>query len=105
MIVSLQQAAAVKLVTAFTGMEMDPSSTDFCDAIGELANMIAGSAKKDLQLLASITVPTVILGNGHKVARLSGVPCIVIPCHTPAGDFAVEVNIKPVNNADGSTPT
>ena len=34
---------------------------------------------------------------GHQIARLSDVPCIVIPCVTPAGDFAVEVNVKQVN--------
>jgi CheY-specific phosphatase CheX len=56
--------------------------------------MIAGSAKKDLGAVASITVPSVIIGAGHVIARLSDVPCIVIPCGTPVGEFAVEVNIS-----------
>lgn len=95
-VVSFQLQTARKLVASFVGFDLDPGSADFADAVGELANMIAGSAKKDLDgLTANITVPTVIIGAGHKVARLNGVPCVVIPCKTPVGDFAVEVNIKP----------
>jgi chemotaxis protein CheX len=95
-VVSFQMKTAQKLVSSFVGCDLDPATPDFADAIGELANMIAGSAKKDLTgLTANISVPTVIIGTGHKVARLNGVPCIVIPCKTPVGDFAVEVNIKP----------
>ena len=93
-VVSFQQACALKLVQSFAGAEMPINSPDFCDAIGELANMIAGAAKKDLGLEASITCPSVIIGAGHVVKRLSDVPCVVIPVKTPVGDFAVEVNIK-----------
>jgi chemotaxis protein CheX len=98
-VVSFQKEAAVKLASAFAGVEIDPDSPDFADAIGELANMIAGSAKKDLGATASITVPSVIIGPNHTIARLSGVPCLVIPCSTPVGDFAVEINIKQVTPA------
>lgn len=93
-VVSFQKNAAVKLASAFAGMDIDPNTPDFADAVGELANMIAGNAKKDLGSVASISVPSVIIGAGHVVARLSDVPCVVIPCSTPVGDFAVEVNIK-----------
>jgi chemotaxis protein CheX len=94
MVVSFQTDAAVKLVARFAGSEFPPESPDFADAIGELANMIAGSAKKDLGAIASISTPNVIIGHGHIIARLADVPCVVIPCHTVAGDFAVEISIK-----------
>jgi chemotaxis protein CheX len=93
-VVSFQKEAAVRLVCALAGMEIEFGTPDFTDAIGELTNMIAGSAKKDLGAPANISIPSVILGSGHIIARLSDVPCVVIPCHTPVGDFAVEVNIK-----------
>ncbi len=93
-VVSFQTEAAVQIVSAFAGMPIDPNSPDFADAVCELANMIAGSAKKDLGCNASITVPSVVIGRGHSIARLSDVPCLVVPCKTPVGDFAVEVNIK-----------
>ena len=94
-VVSFQLESATKLVNSLMGMEIDPTSPDFADAIGEVANMIAGSAKKDLGAVANIAVPTVVIGKGHIIGRLSGVPCVVIPCKTSVGEFAVEVNIKP----------
>lgn len=96
-VVSFQQETAMKLVEALLGSPVDPTSSDFADAVGEMANMIAGSAKKDLGLVANIAVPTVIIGKDHMIGRLSGVPCVVIPCESAFGSFAVEVNIKPNN--------
>ena len=93
-VVSFQKLAAVKLVAAFAGMEMDPAGPDFSDAIGELTNMIAGGAKTDLGANASISCPSVIIGTGHTIARLRDVPCLLVPCETPFGPFALEVSIK-----------
>lgn len=97
-VVSFQQAAAVAMVSSFAGIEIDPNTPDFADAVCELANMIAGGAKKELGHNASITVPSVIIGTGHQVARLSDVPCLVVPCKTEVGELAVEVNIKVAGN-------
>jgi len=93
-VVSFRRETAIKMVTAFAGEVVEPDTSDFSDAIGELANMIAGAAKKDLGAVASISVPTVILGKGHIVTRPSDIPCMVIPCSTEAGEFAVEISIK-----------
>jgi chemotaxis protein CheX len=93
-VVSFPMATAVKTVASFAGMEMAPDSTDFADAVGELANMIAGGAKKELGVDASITCPSVIIGAGHSIARLRDVPCLAIPCDTRFGSFVIEVSIK-----------
>src|SRR3954452_2503659 len=61
---SFENAVALKIVAAFAGAELEISSPDFADAVGELANMVAGAAKKDFSSQANITVPTVILGKG-----------------------------------------
>lgn len=95
-VVSFQKEAAAKLVEAFAGVPLELNTADFADAVGELANMIAGSAKKDLGVNASITVPSVVVGPQHSIARLKDVPCLVVPCKTPMGDFAVEISIKQV---------
>jgi chemotaxis protein CheX len=94
-VVSFATDTAKKLVASFVGSDIETSSPDFADALGELTNMIAGGAKKDLGLIANISVPVVVMGHGHTIARLSGVPSVLIPFSTPHGDFAVEVNIKP----------
>lgn len=99
MVLTFQTETARRVVAAFANAPLEPGSPDFADAIGELANMVAGAAKKDLGLPASISVPTVIVGTGHTVARLSDVPCVVIPCSTASGEFSIEVNIKPAKAA------
>lgn len=98
-VVSFSDAAAEKLVEAFAGVAMKRTDPDFADAVGELANMIAGSAKKSLGGLASISVPSVVIGSGYTIAITHSVPCLVIPCGSPFGDFSVEVSIK-VNPAN-----
>ena len=93
-VVSFEKHAASALVNAFAGSTIDPNGDDFPDAVGELANMIAGTAKRDLGITASISTPNVIIGSNHRIARLSDVPCLVIPCKTAVGEFAVEICIK-----------
>jgi chemotaxis protein CheX len=96
-VVSFSDAAAEKLVEAFAGMPLTRSSPDFADAVGELANMIAGGAKPHLGALASISTPNVIIGSGYTVASPTSTPCLVIPCSSPFGDFCLEVSINPRN--------
>lgn len=86
--------AAAGIVKAFTGSPVDTEGPDFSDAIGELANMVAGAAKTSMGQNANISTPTVVRGKGHTIARLSDVPSIIIPCGTEVGDFAIEVNVK-----------
>jgi len=96
-VVSFPKAVAVKAVAAaFGGIEVAPDSPDFADGVGEITNMIAGGAKKDLGVNASISCPSVIIGAGHIVARLRDVPCLSIPCESALGAFVVEVSIKEV---------
>ena len=93
-VVSFSDAAAINLVEAFAGSRMDRTDPDFADAIGELANMIAGSAKQRLGGAASISVPSVVIGKGYSIASMRTIPCLVIPCKSAKGDFAIEVCIK-----------
>lgn len=102
MVLSFKMEAATKIVAGLIGSEVPPTSPDFADAVGELANVIAGSAKKNLGG-TNISIPNVVIGVGHIIARMQDVPCIVIPCETRNGPFAVEVNIKPVHLAPKPT--
>jgi chemotaxis protein CheX len=95
-VVSFTQDVAVKLVAAFVGCDIPADTADFSDAIGELTNLIVGAAKTGLGANATISVPSVVMGRGHIVARPSDIPCVVVPCKTGAGEFAVEVSIKTV---------
>ena len=105
---------ACKLASAFSGEEMSEGHPDFADAIGELANMVAGGAKAQFGGLAvTISLPSVIIGNPHKVI-VTGLspdtPRLIIPCHTELGEFHVEVAMvigkrpgQPQTNAASAT--
>lgn len=93
-IVSFPKKAAMKFIEAFAGSPVVVDSPDFIDALGELTNMIAGGAKKDLGTAANISVPTVIIGSGHIVAGPSNVPCLCVPCTTTLGEFEINICVK-----------
>ncbi len=89
------QDVACKLASAFAGEEMTIEHPDFEDAIGELANMVAGSAKAEFQdLCVNISLPSVAVGEHHAVHVSALGPetsRLVIPCQTDRGSFHVEV--------------
>ena len=67
----------------------------FADAIGELANMVAGSAKRDLcGIRCGISLPTVVIGREHIFPHSRKAPRLVVPCKTVLGDFFLEVALR-----------
>lgn len=94
-VLSFPKETASKLITAFCGMEFPTDSPDFADAVGELVNMVSGSAKgmfvdKDV----SISCPSVVIGPGHQINSRSDTPCVTIPCSTSEGDLAIEIAVR-----------
>lgn len=87
--------AASKIATAFAGVPITPEHRDFADAIGELANMVAGNAKKEFGegLSISISLPNVIVGSHHAISPSKSHSIIIVPCETDMGSFNVEVSM------------
>lgn len=86
---------ASKLATAFAGVAISPDHEDFPDALGELANMVAGGAKAYFEGIAiSISLPSIVMGARHRVSASRTAPRIVVPCHTEVGDFIVEIGME-----------
>lgn len=84
-----------KIINAFTNDEIEFGSEDFVDAIGELANMVTGSAKAQFPNEGtSISCPSVVIGAQHFMARLSDALMIGIPCECKHGTFILNVTIK-----------
>lgn len=93
-VISLSQAVAFQLVEALIGEPVSELDEVCTDAIGEIANMIAGNAKTDFPSNNnSISVPSVVVGK-HKVSYPSGIPIINIPCTTDKGEMIIEVALK-----------
>ncbi len=94
-VLSMPSDAAESIVALFTGMEIKADTEDFADAVGELINMISGNAKAEFQRKSvSISVPSVVIGAGHRVASTSGTPCVMIPCNTDCGEVVLEVALR-----------
>ena len=67
---------------------------DCLDAVGEIANMIAGNAKTDFPGGANaISVPRVIIGRDN-VPYPPSTPIITIPCETDQGRLHIDVALK-----------
>ncbi len=85
---------AMEITGSMLGMEVKELDEDVKDAIGEIANMVAGGLKtalagegRDIQL----AIPTAIVGSSVRTSGLSGARRIVVPFRTPSGDFFIEL--------------
>ncbi len=92
---------ATRIASKFGGIEITPQHPDFADALGELANIVAGGAKSQFQGLdISVSLPNVVVGNNHNVSVSKNSPRIVIPCSTEVGTFQVEVGMEMTKPAE-----
>ncbi len=77
-------AAAKQITSNLLGMEVESIDEDVRDAIGEIANMIAGGLKAGLashNLNVNLSTPTTIAGDSFTTNRISKAECIIIPFH------------------------
>ncbi len=94
-VLSFPSEVACKAASAFAGTTITQDSPDFADAIGELANMVAGNAKTQFEgKNVSISLPSVIVGKEHIVSQSRINPRILIPCETPLGPVYVDISLK-----------
>ncbi len=92
---SFGKIVALRVVSGMLGMEIKIIGPELTDGIGELANIIAGYAKKDLtKYRLSISLPNVIVGRNHIINSPTGAHTIIVPFTSPIGDFCMEVSLK-----------
>jgi chemotaxis protein CheX len=94
-VLSLGESVALKVSAAMLGETPAEMNGDVVDAIGELTNMIAGSAKAQLEHLEmSVSLPSVIMGRNHRVAFPGDIQPIAIPFESEWGPVCVEVGLR-----------
>ena len=92
---SFPKIVALKTVSAMIGAEIKIVGPEITDGIGEIVNIIAGYAKKNLtQYNLAISLPNVVVGKDHSVTSPSGIATIVVPFISAIGNFAMEVSLK-----------
>ncbi len=86
---------ALAVSGAMLGMEMEEIDDDVKDALGEIANMVAGGLKTSLLEAGrnvELAIPTTVVGNSIRTSGFSGASTLVVPFRVPDGRFAVELN-------------
>ncbi len=92
---SFPKATALNVVGRFIGETIVDLNNDVVDAIGELANIVAGAAKRSLaEFNISISLPTVVTGSEHQVKDPKDVISMIIPFECEAGNFDLSVSMK-----------
>jgi chemotaxis protein CheX len=92
---SFPKETALSVTNKFVGTAHTEISDDIIDAIGELANIVAGYAKKELvSLNITISLPSVVMGENHKVREPKDVFSFVVPFTTDLGGFDLAVSLK-----------
>lgn len=85
---------ALAITSSMLGMEVTDLNEDVKDAIGEIANMVAGGLKISLandQKKIELAIPTTVIGKSIRTSGLAGATKIVVLFTSPVGSFAVEL--------------
>lgn len=88
------EAVAVAITSGFLGMDVDGLNEDVKDAIGEIANMIAGNLKiafAGYDLKIELAIPTSIIGESYRVGGMVGARRVAVPFTMDNGQFLVEL--------------
>ena len=94
-VLSFKRDTAIKMVSLFSKKNYLALSREVIDGVGELVNILAGNAKKDLlNFRITISLPGVITGNKYKINWPKDIPVITIPFESELGDFTVNVSLK-----------
>ncbi len=96
-VLSFTQAVAIKMVSQLAEENISTLDEDACDALGEMVNIIAGNANRELEKRGvgklTISVPTVLVGKEHRVNNPKNVPYVCIGFETDLGQFAIHVSL------------
>ncbi len=96
-VINLSEEVAVKAASAMLMMEINEINDDVVDAVGELANMVAGAAKTELEEYElSVSLPNVITGRNHDIHFPSNSTPITVPFDSPWGPLRLEVGLETV---------
>ncbi len=99
-VINLSESVAIKAASAMLMTEMTEVNEDVLDAVGEIANMVAGAAKSELeQYELSVSLPNVVVGNPHAIHFPSNSTPICVPYETDWGPLNLEVGLEAITAA------
>jgi chemotaxis protein CheX len=98
-VISMKTGLALKITSRLTGKEHTTPDDETIDAIGEIVNIIAGNAKRELEesFRLIISLPTIVTGKNHLIKwPVSQVRIICIPFSVEDDTFCLSVAIESV---------
>lgn len=96
-VINFSEEVAKQAASAMLMMEVTELNEDVLDAVGEVANMVAGSAKAQLEEYElSISLPNIVTGKDHEIHFPSDTTPICVPFDTDFGPVRLEVGLEPV---------
>lgn len=94
-VINLSTEVALRAASVMLMEEQTEVNDDVLDAVGEIANIIAGQAKTELeQYDLSVSLPNVITGDGHEIRFPSSTPPLAVPFATDFGPLRLEVGFE-----------
>ncbi|WP_101760605.1 chemotaxis protein CheX [Oceanicoccus sp. KOV_DT_Chl] len=91
--ISFSKPAILDITEKMLGEAVSSIDETVVDVVGEITNMITGSAKRiysEQGMEFDLTLPSMLLGNDKPLNHKVKGDAIVLPFNTPAGDFYVE---------------
>lgn len=90
------RSTALKLARRFFSTDSNEMNGEVTDALAELANMVAGSAKSQFNLGSplELSLPTVIEGCDYKMRYPTKSAWIAVPFSSDAGDFDLQLSFS-----------
>lgn len=95
--IHLPDKVAMSITGSFLGMDVTEVDDDVTDAIGELANMVAGNIKMILDeagTSVTLSIPSCVHGDEYSMDTVADSHRVVIPFEIESGQFLVELQIK-----------
>jgi len=95
--IHLPNAVAMSITSKFLFMDVEEINDDVKDAIGELANMLAGSVKTmltDTGTGIKLAIPSAICGSEYEVECLAESEGVIMPFSMDEGEFLVECYLQ-----------
>ncbi len=94
-VLSFSHDTAIAIISKFAHKKYIAMESEVVDGVGELVNIIAGNAKKDLEdFRIMISLPGVITGSDYKIHWPEGIPVVCIPFRSEFGRINVNVSMS-----------
>lgn len=95
--ISFEESLALEVMHRMVGEKMDTLDDEVADMVGEITNMVAGGAKKELAMKGfdfGMATPIVVTGKGHSINHQVEGQKLVLLFKSDAGMASLELSFE-----------